>query len=225
MGYRGKLEERARARQLRAEAWTLQQIAEELGVSRSSVSRWVRDVEFATRPGRVGPRRVGRNRLRDEKLAQMEQLRREGRDRIGELSGAAFLAAGAALYAGEGGKRDGALQFANSDPGMIAFFLVWLRHFFPVDERRLRIRLYLHEELDLDAAERFWSELTGIPRSQFGAPYRAPNRDGVRRTKHVYGCPSVRYSCATTHRAVMGLVAGLFNPRSVAPYATVCDRP
>jgi AraC-like DNA-binding protein len=46
MGYGGKVTERHRARELRAEAWTLKDIAAELGVSKSSVSLWVRDVDF-----------------------------------------------------------------------------------------------------------------------------------------------------------------------------------
>jgi transcriptional regulator with XRE-family HTH domain len=47
MGYRGKVAEQERARELRAEAWALVEIANELGVSKSSVSLWVRDVEEA----------------------------------------------------------------------------------------------------------------------------------------------------------------------------------
>ena len=46
--------------------------------------------------------------------------------------------------------------FANSDPRMVAFFCSWLRHFFQVDESRLRVRLYLHQGLDLAAAIAFW---------------------------------------------------------------------
>jgi hypothetical protein len=45
---------------------------------------------------------------------------------------------------------------------MIVFFCYWLRRFFEVDESRLRVRLYLHEGLDLAAAIAFWSALTGI---------------------------------------------------------------
>ena len=56
---------------------------------------------------------------------------------------------------------------------MIRFFCAWLRRFFAIDESRLRVRVYLHEGLDIDAAEAYWSEVTGIPRSQFGKPYRA----------------------------------------------------
>lgn len=52
MGYRGKLAEQERARELRAEAWTLQEICDELGVAKSSVSLWVRDVTFTPKPRR-----------------------------------------------------------------------------------------------------------------------------------------------------------------------------
>lgn len=57
MGYRGKTHEHERARTLRAAAWTLQEIADELGVAKRSVSLWVRDVEFVSRPRRPGPDR------------------------------------------------------------------------------------------------------------------------------------------------------------------------
>jgi len=50
VGYRGKVEEHARARELRAQGLTLLDIATELGVSKSSVSVWVRDVEFTPSP-------------------------------------------------------------------------------------------------------------------------------------------------------------------------------
>ncbi len=88
------------------------------------------------------------------------------------LSRQAFLAAGAALYAGEGAKRDGKVVFANSDPRMVAFFCAWLRRFFDIVETRLTVRVYLHEGLDLDAAQLHWSQVTGVPLSQFRTGYR-----------------------------------------------------
>jgi len=102
------------------------EIAAELGVAKSSVSLWVRDVEFEPRPRRRGQRR-GPNVLARRKQEEIERLRREGVMRIGQLSEREFLVAGIALYAGEGTKRDGAVTFANSDPRMILFFCVWLR--------------------------------------------------------------------------------------------------
>lgn len=211
MGYRGKLAEQQRARELRARGWAMPDIAHELGVSKSSVSLWARDVEMpeAARGVRRTPRRRGSNKLQHSKQAEIDELAQAGRDQIAVLSERDLLIAGTALYAGEGSKRDGTVDFANSDPAFIALFCRWLRHFFTVDEARLRVLLYLHAELDLDAAMAHWSWVTGVPRSQFGKPYRAQTDPAVRTTKHEFGCCTVRYSCARTHRAIMGLVRAM----------------
>ena len=144
-------------------------------------------------------------------LAEIARLLAEGRARIGRLSEREFLVAGVALYAGEGSKRDGSVIFANSDPRMVVFFCSWLRHFFQIDESRLRVRLYLHQGLDLDGAMTFWSEVTGIAVSQFSKPYRAVPDPSIRHAKHVHGCVGVRYSCSATHRSIMGLVGALLS--------------
>ena len=173
MGYRGKVVERQQARRLRRTGLPLSEIAARVGVSKSSVSLWVRDVEFSGPVIRSARgRRRDPNALQRRKQGEIERLLEEGRARIGELSEREFLVAGVALYAGEGAKRDGAVKFANSDPCMVAFYWAWLRRFFEIDEARLRLRLYLHEGLDLDASIAFWSEVTGIPPSQFQKPYR-----------------------------------------------------
>jgi transcriptional regulator with XRE-family HTH domain len=216
MGYRGKLVEQERARRLRATGETLTDIAEKLGVAKSSVSLWVRDVTFQPRL-RLRARRREPNALQRRKQEEIDRLLAEGRDRIGQLSEREFLVAGAALYAGEGAKTDGTVRFANSDPRMIVLFCAWLRRFFPIDEDRLRVRLYLHEGLDLAGAEQYWSELTRIPRRQFVEAYRAKANPSIRTTKHPMGCPVVVYSCSRTHRTVMGLVGALLSSEAVVP--------
>ena len=52
------------------------------------------------------------------KLAEIEEMSQRGRERVADLGDDAFFAAGIALYAGEGGKTDGAITFANCDPGI-----------------------------------------------------------------------------------------------------------
>ncbi len=189
---------------------TLQDIATELGVAKSSVSLWVRDVPFTPSKRRYGPR-VRPNALMVRKKAEIDELLAAGRQRIAQLTEQEFLVAGAALYAGEGAKRDGQVCFPNSDPRMMVFFLSWLRHFFDIDETRLRLRLYLHEGLDLDAASAYWTVLTGIPPSQHTKPYRAKPDPSIRRAKHEFGCPRVDYRCSRTHRTIMGLVHALLS--------------
>jgi hypothetical protein len=151
------------------------------------------------------------------KQAEIDSLLRAGRERIGRLSDRDLLIAGTALYAGEGSKRDGSAKLANTDPRMVALFLAWLRRFFDVDESRLRVRLYLHQGLDLDVAIDFWSQLTAIPISQFGKPYRAVPDPSIRRSKHPLGCPGVSYGCSRTHRSIMGLVHALLECEFAIP--------
>jgi hypothetical protein len=215
MGYRGKLVEREQARHLRATGLPMAEIAARLGVSRSSVSLWVRDVPFEPRPRSTRGRRRTPNALQRRRQAEIDRLLAEGRDRLGRLSEREFLVAGVALYAGEGSKRDGNVSFANSDWRMVAFYCSWLRQFFAIDESRLRVRLYLHEGLDLAAATAFWSEVTGIPESQFGKPYRAVADPSIRHAKHVHGCVSIGYSCSATHRSIMGLVGALLGGAAI----------
>src|SRR5690606_9017899 len=144
VGYRGKLEEQAQARRLRAQAWTLQEIADELGVAKSSVSLWVRDVDFdpaARRSAATGRRPRGTDHpLRRRKLAEIAACDAWGRDRVGALSDRDLLIAGIALYAGEGNKRDGHVGFANTSADMMRLFCRWLRRFFEIDEGRLRVK-------------------------------------------------------------------------------------
>jgi hypothetical protein len=210
VGYRGKVAEQAKAREMRADGMLLEDIAVELGVSKASVSTWVRDVEFTPSKRRYGPR-VRPNALMIRKQQEIDFGIKEGLRRLGALSEREFLAAGAALYAGDGSKTEGAVLFANSDPRMIAFFLAWLRHFFDIEESRLRLRLYLHEGLDFDEASRFWAGVTAIPVSQHTKPYRAEPDPSIRKSKHPMGCPRVVYSCSRTHREVMGLVHALLS--------------
>ena len=214
VGYRGKLREQEAARALRASGRTLQQIADELHVSKSSVSIWVRDVAFTPSKRRWGPNRRP-NPASDRKRREIEDSGRRGRERIGSLSEAAYLAAGTALYAGEGAKGDGKVVFANTDPRMVAFFCAWLRAFFAVDETRLRVRVYLHEGLDLEAAQRHWATVTGIPRAQFQPGYRAAADPTIRRNKHEFGCCYVVYTCTRTHRLIMGLVHALLSSEAI----------
>ena len=141
---------------------------------------------FEPRP-RGRARRREPNALQLAKAAEIERLLAEGRERIGELSDRDLLIAGAALYAGEGAKTNGKVSFANSDARMVSLFLIWLRTFFDPPEHRLRARVYLHQGLDLEAATRYWSDVTGIPATQFHRPYRAQADASIRRSKHPMG--------------------------------------
>ena len=206
MGYGGKYVERARARELRAEAWTLQAIADELQVAKASVSLWVRDVDFVPRPRNRGHPAGPFHPMRVKKEAEIARCAEAAACWVLGMTERELTMFALGLYAGEGDKTGGGVGMANTNPVYLLVFLTWLRRTFDIDESRLRVVLYLHEGLDLDAATAFWSETLGVSPEQFTKPYRAVADGSIRHSKHINGCPKVRYADTTIKRRVLAMI-------------------
>lgn len=74
----------------------------------------------------------------------------------------------AMLYLGEGSKTHrGSLMFGNSDPNIIKLFLGLLRFVYKIDENKLRCTVQCRADQNVNTLERFWSQLTKIPKSRF----------------------------------------------------------
>jgi hypothetical protein len=184
----------------------LQAIADELGVSKSSVSIWVRDVDFTPRPRNRGHPTGPKHPMRLKKEAEIARCAVEAAEVVGQVSDRDLLMYALALYAGEGTKGQGGLVFANSDPRLITVFLRWLRAHFEIPESKFRLRMYLHEDLDLDAAQQYWQGVTGIPVAQFDKPYRAAADNTMRSNRHVYGCVGVAVHSRLLQRRVLAMI-------------------
>jgi transcriptional regulator with XRE-family HTH domain len=166
-----KTAEREQARRLRREEGrSVKELAALLGVSQSTISVWVRDVELSDEQraalrwrmgGRIeGPRASARralDRRRAEQAAGRETARR------GDL----MHAAGCMLYWAEGARERNAIRFTNSDPEMVRFFVSFLRASFGVANDRivLTCNLFSDHEERRKAVEDHWLSLTGLPRS------------------------------------------------------------
>ena len=222
MGNGGKFLEREQARELRAQSWTLQEIADELGVAKGSVSVWVRDVDFVPKPRNRGHSSHQPHPLHVKKLAEIERCKAEAEAVVGPLTDRDLRMFVLGLYAGEGSKTGRSVSMANTNPVLLRCFITWLRREFEIDESRLRVKLYLHEGLDLDVSTTHWSSLLDIPEEQFRQPYRAVSDPSRRRAKHVHGCATVLYSCTITHRRVMAMIEAITSqsvPSGVAQLA------
>lgn len=209
MGHAGKFVERERARQLRAQAWTLQEIATELGVAKGTVSVWVRDVEFAPKPRNRGHAGCKPHPLQLRKQAEIEACRADAEAWLSVMDDRDLAMYCLGLYMGEGSKTPGSVSMANTNPVVLRTFVTWLRRTFVIDEARLRARLYLHEGLDLRAATEFWSRTLDVPVTQFTKPYRAAADPTRRAAKHTMGCATVIYASTSTHRRVMAMLEAI----------------
>ncbi|MEV5145968.1 helix-turn-helix domain-containing protein [Streptomyces sp. NPDC052727] len=172
---RAKDDLRARARELRLQGWTYDQIEAELGCSRSSVSLWVRDLPKPERRRTPEEAAAIARKGWEEKLRIRDEERRrtkeEAKRSIGGLSTRELFLVGVSLYWAEGGKdkpydRRENVVFVNSDPGMIKVFLAWL-DLLQVERERLRFTVMIHENADVGGAERYWADLVGADSSVF----------------------------------------------------------
>ena len=74
----------------------------------------------------------------------------------------------AVLYAAEGSKsRRSSVMFGNSDPLLINLFLRLLRFCYTIDEGKFRCTLQCRADQNVRELEKFWSEVTKIPLTQF----------------------------------------------------------
>jgi hypothetical protein len=171
---RAKTEMRERARALRRAGRTYDEIVAELGVSKSSVSLWVRELPKPAVP----PERLHRMREarwaphRREQAIRRRRTRLEAADEIRPMRDRELFLVGVGLYWAEGSKSKPyrpreEVVFVNSDPGMIQVYLAWLSLLGVEDDRR-RFRLMIHESADVEAAERFWADLVGVDVASFG---------------------------------------------------------
>jgi transcriptional regulator with XRE-family HTH domain len=170
-----KTEERFIARELRATGWSIKEIEQQLSVSRSSVSLWVRDVELGPeqRTRLLAKARLGPLVAAERKAATARETRRgyqEAGRRLAREGGATY-AAGCMLYWAEGSKARNSVELVNSDPELLGYFIRFLREHFEVENSRFRLACNLfadHVERQQEI-ENFWLSKLGLGRESLRA--------------------------------------------------------
>jgi len=167
-----KTAERAEARRLRREEGrSVKELAALLGVSRSSISLWVRDIELTREQRRGLSRRSGAGRIKGSRRNALNALERHraaqcvGRQAARE--GDILHAAGCMLYWAEGSRNRHSVEFVNSDPAMVVFFLRFLRHGWGIPDAKVRLtcNLFADHAQRQRGIEEFWLRALGLPRT------------------------------------------------------------
>jgi hypothetical protein len=166
-----KTAEQTRARTLRAQGWSVKQIERELGVSRASVSVWVRHGPLSDeqRAALVARSKLGPIVAGERKAARAREVRRtyqnDGR-RLARDRGDSY-AAGCMLYWAEGSKTRNSAQISNADPELLAYFARFLRDHFDVTPAQMRLccNLFADHLPRQREIESFWLERLELPGS------------------------------------------------------------
>ena len=166
-----KTEEKKRARALRADGLSVREIEKEVGVSRGTVSLWVRDIKLTSDQVAALCLKSGKNRLNGsqavkEKFSKLrDKYRAEGRLLLGSLSGTKrdLFLAGCMLYWGEGSKGKNAVMLSNSDDRMLVLFLSFLTEVFGVERKDVRLQINCHDDIHSQGEiEGHWLRALGL---------------------------------------------------------------
>ncbi len=173
-----RLKDREKAIALRKKEMSYSQIKKILGVSKSTLSGWLREYPLSKK--RISELR-DKNEQRIERFRETMRWKREERQRkiykiqkknILPLNNREIFLAGLILYWGEGTKvQKNSLIVSNSDPSVIRFFIYWLTKTLSVPKSKIKIYLHLYKDMNINKEIEYWSDALAIPKEQFNRPY------------------------------------------------------
>jgi excisionase family DNA binding protein len=151
---------RLKARQLRIDRrYTIDELAERLALSRSTIYYWVRDLPIpGSGPGGEFPlsaRRKGTLAMQRKYRLLREAAYQEGVESFEALSVDPTFRDFVCMYIGEGYKRNrNSVSICNSDPTVVTLGNRWLRS---LSSRRPHYAIQYHVDQDLGKLLAFWS--------------------------------------------------------------------
>ena len=179
-----KLIEKQKAILLRKKGKSIKEISRLVRVSKASVSIWVRNI-ILTRDQKTLLKSKGfttdviekrrASRLKNEHIKRSIIIDEAKKD-FSKVSLRDLKLIGAMLYWAEGGKtRLNMVRIANSDPEIILVMMNFFRKICDVPEKKFRGHIHTHSPGNVKKSEKFWSGISGIPRSQFFKTYTKPS--------------------------------------------------
>ena len=214
---------KGRAANLRRRGWSYNVIARRLGVGKSTLSHWLRDIPYQPNQAviervRLGPARSAVTKQR-RRLEEINYFRSEGRREIGRLSDRDLLLLGLGLYMGEGSKLYEDVRIVNSDPQVLRVAMEWLRRSCGVPNQNFSVAVHLYPDSSPEASVRYWSRVTGVPQRQFEGVQidRRLDKSARKRRQLPYGTAHVKvYSRGdhrfgvALHRRIMGWIEAVY---------------
>lgn len=223
---RSKFFEKEKAIKLRKKGYSYSEILKSVGVSRSTLSEWLRHITISnTQIDRLRfknekARKLGSIALKNHRIARSEQIIKQSIAEIGNIDINTLRIIGATLYWAEGSKQNEhepskELIFTNSDPKMIRIYLLWLIKCLSVNIDDIKFEIYIHETYNKTSSElsRYWSGVTGFASDKLTKIYFKNNKvNSYRKNKgeEYNGVLRITVRKSTDiNRKVMGWVEGV----------------
>lgn len=202
--------------EFRKQGKSYSEIKKEIGVSKSTLSTWLRNIELTEiqQKGLI-KKRSDAARIKAAQVLRAKRISRsieavsEGWNNASkEIKNPLFIL-GTALYWAEGGKTAEKISFSNSDPLMIKLIMKWLQEYCAVPISKIKAQLHIHTLHSKKNTEQYWSKITHIPLSQFTKTYIKKTSLGYRKNKLYRGTIVIRVHSSKLFRNYIGWRLGL----------------
>ncbi|MDD2758505.1 MAG: helix-turn-helix domain containing protein [Patescibacteria group bacterium] len=184
---------RDKAMELRKEKKSYRQISEQLGISKSTVSLWLKNLKWsediidelakiAKTKSRAQLKVMTEKRRQQNEARRKEAAKEAARQFSGFLKNYIFLT-GISIYWGEGDKQahNGLVRMSNTDPMMLRLFIKFLKEICGVPQERIKLWLLLYPDNNEEACRKYWKRLCHVQDSQFVKTQRIVGRHKKRR--------------------------------------------
>ena len=212
------------AYKMRVQGKSYAEIAEGLGMSKSTLSSWFRHLELPAETKekiRQRSRAASMNALfkinheRTQKAEERSTVSRaSSRHYIGKLSHRDLLLIGATLYWTDGYKSPiihkgkartyHPVSFTSTDPQKTALFVRFLQEVCKVHEEHISADIRRRDTKQDPQLLQFWSKTTGLPYSRFKKSYQS-------KSGPPYGTIQIRVNNTPLFHKIMGWIEGLGN--------------
>ncbi len=219
---------RSRAIDLRKKGWSYNVIASKLGVAKSTLSGWLKEVpykanETTRRRVRLGSVKSSETRNKN-KINSIKSAKQWGKEDVGKLSQRDLMMLGLGLYIGEGSKLYEQVRVINSDPDIIKLAMKWFREVCGAGEDNFSIAVHLYPDTSISEAKKFWSDVTDIKLKQFGKTQidRRLNKSLKKKRKLPYGTAHITIKSlgnkklgVELHRKIIGWIEAIYDQARV----------
>lgn len=219
---------RAEAIKLRLRGYTYTRIKKELGLSKSTLSDWLKNLPLTeaqltllaknrsiSEEGRI---ERFRQTSQNKRILKLTKIFEEQELKLLPLSEKELYIAGLFLYWGEGSKGRGRVSISNTDPRVILFALYWMNKILNIPKEKIKILLHLYSDMDIEKETAFWSDTLKIPVEQFSSPYiKKTTREGLSYKGFGHGtCNLIYFDAALAEEIAMSIkaVAGFYGAKS-----------
>lgn len=194
-----KVQDKIKAISLRLEGHSYREIMEEVPVSKSTLSGWLKYIKLnSEQETRLFNKIITRSNIGRAKGAITNRRKRierqeldyiEARKSFEKYQNNPLFAFGVALYWAEGAKTTENFQFMNSNPELVLLVTLWAEKFLGLDRtKNIFYRLYIHHVYSEENCEEFWMDYLKVPIEQLKKTIYKPTKHLVKRNPTYMGC-------------------------------------